>query len=82
MAQHQAKVDEAIEQAKSLAKAMKTGKIAADEIVAANHMGSRLLTSRASFADPKHKRGVSLLLLTNSHVRLEGAKCCIDKKRS
>lgn len=61
MAQHQAKVDEAIEQAKGLAKAMKTGKIATAEIMAANQMGSRLLGSRA-VVDPKKNRGVCFLI--------------------
>ena len=57
MAQHQAKIDEAIEQAKALAKAMRTGKMATAEIMAANQKGgSMLFGSRASVEHGrKHK---------------------------
>lgn len=48
MAQHQAKLEDTIEQAKQLQKAMKAGKVAASEIKAANHLASsRLFLSNA-----------------------------------
>ena len=59
MAQHQAKVDEAIEQAKALAKAMRTGKMATAEIMAANQRGSMLLGSRASVDHHKKHKSVT-----------------------
>ncbi|KAI0237949.1 hypothetical protein LSAT2_011439, partial [Lamellibrachia satsuma] len=43
-AQHQAKVEEAIGQAKALRKAMKAGHVAAQEIMSPHGMGSNLLT--------------------------------------
>ena len=46
--QHQAKLDEAVEQAKALRKAMKSGTMAAAEIMAANQMGSTLLASHVN----------------------------------
>ena len=60
MTQHQAKLEEAIEQAKALQKAMKAGTMASKEIMAANQMGSMLLGSRLSMS--KSPRGVSQVL--------------------
>jgi hypothetical protein len=42
MAQHQAKLEEAITQAKALRKAMKAGEMATEQIMAANPLGSVL----------------------------------------
>lgn len=48
MAQHQAKLEETIEQTKALQKAMKAGKVAANQIQAANHIAaSKVFLSNA-----------------------------------
>lgn len=65
MAQHQAKIEEAIEQAKTLQKAMQSGKMAENQILQANQMGSVLMMSRASFGG-KSPRGVTKWL----HIKL------------
>ncbi|ELT92253.1 hypothetical protein CAPTEDRAFT_194612, partial [Capitella teleta] len=57
IAQHQAKVEEAIEQAKALRKALKTGQMAANEIKMANQMGSALLAVRNSRTSMGGKKG-------------------------
>lgn len=48
LAQHQEKVKLEIDQAKALRKAMKDGKMAEMEVIAANNMGSLILGSRAN----------------------------------
>nr|XP_022345635.1 inositol 1,4,5-trisphosphate receptor type 3-like isoform X6 [Crassostrea virginica] len=52
-AMHQAKVEEAVQQAKALRKAMETGKIAQTEIMKANQLGSMLSMAKRSMANLK-----------------------------
>ncbi|XP_062567417.1 inositol 1,4,5-trisphosphate receptor type 3-like isoform X1 [Saccostrea cucullata] len=52
-AMHQAKVEEAVQQAKALRKAMETGKIAQSEIMKANQLGSMLSMAKRSMANLK-----------------------------
>ncbi|CAH1800283.1 unnamed protein product [Owenia fusiformis] len=71
MAQHQAKIDEAMEQAKALRKAMKSGQIAAQEILAANKtLGSTMIGSRMSIG----KRKGGLLKPGTSQGRRSGSR--------
>ena len=60
MAQHQAKIEEAVEQAKALRKAMKTGKMAAQEIMAANNLGSAMIALRSSRANIRNTSRASI----------------------
>lgn len=52
-AMHQAKVEEAVQQAKALRKAMETGKLAQTEIMKANQLGSMLSIAKRSKANLK-----------------------------
>ncbi|CAG2225795.1 unnamed protein product [Mytilus edulis] len=77
-AMHQAKMEEAMQQAKALQKAMQTGQMATIEIMKANKIGSMLSMAKKSMANLRQ----SGFLRPASRLGIGGSKTSMGKKQN